>query len=122
MGMFDLIKTLSDAEVDYVVVGGLAVVLHGYQRATMDVDVVLAMDENGHGSQQGRHRHRRAAQDPGGNQIMNAEQNFRLLREIDDHREFILAVYRQNPAHPGAVTLQARSDGAFGPSARVTVA
>lgn len=28
---------------------------------------------------------------------MNAEQNFRLLREIDDHREFILAVYRQNP-------------------------
>jgi len=43
MGMFDLIKMLSDAKVDYVVVGGLAVALHGYQRLTMDVDVVLAM-------------------------------------------------------------------------------
>jgi hypothetical protein len=43
MGMFDLIRTLAEAEVDYVVVGGLAVALHGYQRVTMDVDVVLAM-------------------------------------------------------------------------------
>jgi len=43
MGMFDLIKMLSDAKVDYVVVGGLAVALHGYQRLTMDVDVVLGM-------------------------------------------------------------------------------
>lgn len=41
--MFDLIKMLSDAKVDYVVVGGLAVALHGYQRLTMDVDVVLGM-------------------------------------------------------------------------------
>jgi hypothetical protein len=44
MNMFDLIKTLAEAGVDYVVVGGLAVALHGYQRVTMDVDVVLAMD------------------------------------------------------------------------------
>ena len=44
MGMFDLIKMLEDAGVDYVLVGGLAVALHGYQRVTMDVDVVLAMD------------------------------------------------------------------------------
>jgi len=44
MSMFELIKTLADAEVDYVVVGGLAVALHGYQRVTMDVDVALAMD------------------------------------------------------------------------------
>lgn len=45
MGMFELIKGLTDADVDYVLVGGLAVALHGYQRVTMDVDVVLAMDE-----------------------------------------------------------------------------
>lgn len=45
MGMFDLIKMLEDASVDYVLVGGLAVALHGYQRVTMDVDVVLALDE-----------------------------------------------------------------------------
>ncbi|MCX7156855.1 MAG: hypothetical protein NTW45_10500 [Rhodocyclales bacterium] len=42
--MFDLIKGLTDAEVDFVLVGGLAVALHGYQRVTMDVDVVLAME------------------------------------------------------------------------------
>ena len=45
MGMFDLIKMLEDAGVDYVLVGGLAVALHGYQRVTMAVDVVLALDE-----------------------------------------------------------------------------
>jgi len=45
MGMFDLIKMLSGANVEYVLVGGLAVALHGYQRVTMDVDVVLAMDK-----------------------------------------------------------------------------
>jgi hypothetical protein len=45
MGMFDLIKLLSDSNTDYVLVGGLAVAFHGYQRVTMDVDVVLAMDE-----------------------------------------------------------------------------
>jgi predicted nucleotidyltransferase len=45
MGMFDLIKTLADANIDYVLVGGLAVALHGYQRVTMDVDVVLAMEK-----------------------------------------------------------------------------
>lgn len=46
MGMFDLIKMLEDAGVDYVLVGGLAVALHGYRRVTMDVDVVLALDED----------------------------------------------------------------------------
>jgi predicted nucleotidyltransferase len=45
MGMFDLLKILDDAKVEFVLVGGLAVALHGYQRVTMDVDVVLAMDE-----------------------------------------------------------------------------
>lgn len=45
MGMFDLIKLLSDGKVEYVLVGGLAVALRGYQRVTMDVDVVLALDD-----------------------------------------------------------------------------
>ncbi len=44
MSMFGLLKTLADADVEFVLVGGLAVALHGYQRVTMDVDVVLAMD------------------------------------------------------------------------------
>lgn len=44
MGMFDLIKLLTEKGIDFVLVGGLAVALQGYQRVTMDVDVVLAMD------------------------------------------------------------------------------
>jgi 5-formyltetrahydrofolate cyclo-ligase len=43
MSLFDLIKNLADAESDFVLVGGLAVALHGYRRVTMAVDVVLAM-------------------------------------------------------------------------------
>ncbi len=45
MSMYDLLATLSEAEIDYVLVGGLAVALHGYQRVTMDVDVVLALND-----------------------------------------------------------------------------
>lgn len=45
MNMFDLLKMLAEAKVEFVLVGGLAVALHGYQRVTMDVDVVVAMDE-----------------------------------------------------------------------------
>ena len=45
MSMYSLLASLTDAAVDYVLVGGLAVTLHGYQRVTMDVDVVLALDD-----------------------------------------------------------------------------
>lgn len=45
MSMFCLLKTLVEAKVKFVLVVGLAVALHGYQRVTMDVDVVLAMDK-----------------------------------------------------------------------------
>jgi hypothetical protein len=44
MGMFDLVKLLAEGETDYVLVGGLAVALHGFPRVTMDVDIVLAME------------------------------------------------------------------------------
>ena len=47
MKIADLLETLSEARVDYVLVGGLAVQLHGYMRSTFDIDLVLAMnDEN----------------------------------------------------------------------------
>ena len=45
MSMYNLLATLSSGKIDYVLVGGLAVALHGYQRVTMDVDVVLALDD-----------------------------------------------------------------------------
>lgn len=47
MKTLDLLIRLQTAEVDFVLVGGLAVQLHGYMRMTYDVDLVLAMnDEN----------------------------------------------------------------------------
>lgn len=49
MSMFATLHRLLEAEVDFVLVGGLAVALHGYQRATLDIDLVLAMSpENLH--------------------------------------------------------------------------
>jgi hypothetical protein len=36
---------LQSAEVRYLVVGGLAVVAHGYLRTTKDLDLVIALDE-----------------------------------------------------------------------------
>ncbi len=42
VGFFeDTIKELNDAGVRYVVVGGLAVVLHGHIRSTVDLDLVV---------------------------------------------------------------------------------
>jgi hypothetical protein len=46
--MFDpheLITALSDAQVRYVVIGGFAVGAHGFPRATKDLDVVPAPDD-----------------------------------------------------------------------------
>ena len=46
MAIFEpLFKELNDAGVRYVVVGGLAVVLHGHARMTVDVDLVVDLDE-----------------------------------------------------------------------------
>lgn len=41
-----LFKALNDAGVRYVVVGGLAVVLHGHARLTVDVDLVVDLDKD----------------------------------------------------------------------------
>ena len=46
MALFEpLFLALNGAGVRYVVVGGLAVVLHGYARLTVDVDLVIDLDE-----------------------------------------------------------------------------
>jgi hypothetical protein len=52
----ELFAALQHEKVRYLVVGGLAVNLHGVQRLTMDVDLVLALDETNIG------RFRRAAE------------------------------------------------------------
>lgn len=38
-----IFAALNDAQVDYVVVGGLAVILHGYLRATADLDLAIGL-------------------------------------------------------------------------------
>jgi predicted nucleotidyltransferase len=39
----DLFSALTRHKVDYLLIGGLAVSLHGVERATMDVDITVAM-------------------------------------------------------------------------------
>jgi len=47
MAIFEpLFKALNDSGVRYVVVGGLAVVLHGHARMTVDVDLVVDLDKD----------------------------------------------------------------------------
>lgn len=42
----DLFRALDEHKVRYLLVGGLAMNLHGVPRMTMDVDLVLAMDDD----------------------------------------------------------------------------
>ncbi len=39
-----IVRALNDAQVQYLIVGGLAVNAHGFVRLTRDVDIVLALD------------------------------------------------------------------------------
>lgn len=45
MFYLDLFSALVRHRVDYVLIGGLAVSLHGIERATMDIDVTVAMTQ-----------------------------------------------------------------------------
>ena len=40
-----IIRTLNDHQIQYLIVGGLAVVAHGYVRFTAGVDLILAFDD-----------------------------------------------------------------------------
>jgi predicted nucleotidyltransferase len=39
-----ILRALNDAKVEYVIVGGVATVLHGHLRVTADVDLVINLD------------------------------------------------------------------------------
>jgi len=41
----DILRALTDSGVQFVLVGGFAVQLHGFIRSTLDIDLVLAMDD-----------------------------------------------------------------------------
>ncbi|MCK5231251.1 MAG: nucleotidyl transferase AbiEii/AbiGii toxin family protein [Desulfobulbaceae bacterium] len=44
MFYLDIFKALEDHEVRYLLIGGLAMNLHGIPRMTMDIDLVIALD------------------------------------------------------------------------------
>lgn len=46
MFYLELFQNLEVAKIRYILVGGLAMNLHGVPRSTMDVDIVLAMDQD----------------------------------------------------------------------------
>jgi hypothetical protein len=39
-------KSLNDADVEFIVVGGIAVIEHGYGRNTFDLDIVIHLQED----------------------------------------------------------------------------
>ena len=45
MKTIDLLQALCKSSVDFVLVGGMAVQLHGYNRMTYDIDLVLSMND-----------------------------------------------------------------------------
>lgn len=46
MNVASLLQGLDEAHIRYVLVGGFALQLHGFQRATYDIYIALAMDED----------------------------------------------------------------------------
>ncbi|MEO8211418.1 MAG: nucleotidyl transferase AbiEii/AbiGii toxin family protein [bacterium] len=44
--LFELLKELSKADVQYVICGGVACVLHGVERATYDIDLSVSFDKS----------------------------------------------------------------------------
>jgi hypothetical protein len=41
-----IVKALNNAKVQYLIVGGLAVIAHGYERFTNDVDLVIGLEQD----------------------------------------------------------------------------
>jgi hypothetical protein len=46
MFYIDLLKSLYDNNIEYLIVGGVAVNLHGVPRATFDFDLVISTDKS----------------------------------------------------------------------------
>lgn len=42
--LLDLVRRLGEAEIDYALIGGLALNLHGYERVTADVDLLMTRE------------------------------------------------------------------------------
>ena len=40
-----IVKSMNQHKVNYVIIGGYAIIMHGYLRATEDLDIMIEMDE-----------------------------------------------------------------------------
>jgi predicted nucleotidyltransferase len=93
-----IFRLLNDAEVRYIVVGGIATILHGYVRATADVDLVIDLHTeeaqkairtlSGHGFKP------QAPVDP--MQFADADQR---ARWVDEKNMEVFSLF--HPQHPG---------------------
>jgi predicted nucleotidyltransferase len=93
-----IFRLLNDAEVRYIVVGGIATILHGYVRATADVDLVIDLHTkeaekairtlSGHGFKP------QAPVDP--MQFADADQR---ARWVDEKNMEVFSLF--HPDHPG---------------------
>lgn len=43
--LLKIVRCFNDAEIDYGLCGGLAVAVHGYVRATKDIDILICSDD-----------------------------------------------------------------------------
>lgn len=43
--LIEIIEALNFEKVDYIIAGGVAVVLHGVERLTMDLDTAVSLDK-----------------------------------------------------------------------------
>jgi hypothetical protein len=53
--LFRVVSALGDAEVDYALCGGMAVIIHGYPRATRDIDILIREKDLDRAQQSLRH-------------------------------------------------------------------
>lgn len=104
MKIAELLRSLSEGQVQYVLVGGLAVQLHGYMRSTFDIDLVLAMnDENlvrfiGVAKQYGLSAEKIPMIDEKVRMTIPEEVLRARLAQSEQMREFFIEMWKQNPA------------------------
>jgi hypothetical protein len=101
MFYLDLFRALNEHQVRYLLVGGLAMNLHGVPRMTMDVDLVLAMDEGN------LDRFIGCASAIGLTPL--APVSLTALKDVEQRRQWVeqkhMATFALLPASPGAPTV-----------------
>lgn len=97
MFILEIVKSLENQRVDYAVVGGFAVALHGVVRGTIDLDLVIALDLNAY------QKAENAFKDVGmeGKLPVSAKEIFKFRKEYIKNRNLIAWSFfdPRNPAN-----------------------